>query len=182
MYNRRPDVAAAVARLSVVFWRGHVWRGHSRRYAGDDPGGSLRVSGRWHRGGDQFPLEQSWPVLYTTLERDTYVLEMLRHLPWDDPQEAKLKIKSLRRSRLLIELSRVVDCRDPRLMGLTETDLCHDTDYHLTQAIGAAALASGAEGILVPSVTRTGDNLIIFTSQLQADSRVVVVETLDPYI
>jgi hypothetical protein len=56
----------------------------------------------------------------------------------------------------------------------------HDTDYEATQAIGAAAFADGLEGLLVPSATRLGDNLILFPDNLRAGSRIEVVSSRDP--
>ena len=105
---------------------------------------------------------------------------MLRHLPWDDPNLAWQKVRSVRRSTLTVELSAVIDCRDPAALGLSTADLCHPTDYRLTPEIGAAALVSGVEALLVPSFTRTGDNLVILTANLRPGSRIAVIETVDP--
>ena len=65
-------------------------------------------------------------------------------------------------------------------MGLTPDDLLHDTDYHVTQQIGAASVALGVEGILVPSATLLGDNMVFWVSQLRPTSRIVVVSSEDP--
>jgi RES domain-containing protein len=184
------DPTAAVAACSVIAWNGHVWRGHTRirrgrEVRGDDVSGAVRVSGRWHRGEDLlhlFPSDKLWPALYTSLELDTYVWEMLRHLSWDDPAMARLMLKNRRRSKLLVELTHVADLRDPSVIGLTEDDVSHPDDYTHTQEIGAALLVRGVEGLLVPSVTRTGDNLVIFPHHLRPGSRIAVVETLDPFV
>ena len=56
----------------------------------------------------------------------------------------------------------------------------HDTDYEATQALGAAANSRGFEGLLVPSATRLGNNLIVFSQNLLADSRIAVVSSRDP--
>ena len=74
----------------------------------------------------------------------------------------------MRLTRLSIEMEGLLDCRDPVTMGLTLDDLLHDTDYRLTQQIGAASVALGIEGILVPSATLLGDNLVVWTSQLRS--------------
>jgi len=46
--------------------------------------------------------------------------------------------------------------------------------------LGCVALDAGAEAILVPSATRLGENLIIFPDNLQASSRVEVVDYRHP--
>jgi hypothetical protein len=56
----------------------------------------------------------------------------------------------------------------------------HDTDYETTQALGAAANSRGLEGLLVPSATRLGDNLIVFPHNLRSESRIDVVSSRDP--
>jgi RES domain len=50
-------------------------------------------------------------------------------------------------------------------LGLTPADLADDVDYRAPQALAAAAMAAGAEALLVPSVTGLGDNLIVFTAR-----------------
>ena len=86
----------------------------------------------------------------------------------------------MRLSRLSVQVGAIVDCRDVVAMGLTPDDLLHDTDYYVTQQIGAAAVALGAEGILVPSATLLGDNMVFWVSQLRPTSRIVVVSSEDP--
>jgi len=56
----------------------------------------------------------------------------------------------------------------------------HDTYYEATQAIGAAAIAYWLEGLLVPSATRLGENLILFPDNFRAGSRIEVVSSRDP--
>ena len=65
-------------------------------------------------------------------------------------------------------------------MGLTIDDLLHDTDYRLTQQLGAASLALTVEGILVPSATLLGENIVFWTGQMRATSRIVVLSSEDP--
>jgi hypothetical protein len=65
-------------------------------------------------------------------------------------------------------------------MELRLDDLTHDTDYEVTQSIGAAAFGEGFEGVLVPSATRLGDNLVLFPERLGAESTITVISSRDP--
>jgi hypothetical protein len=73
-----------------------------------------------------------------------------------------------------------MDCRDAAAMGLDPEALLRDTDYELTQTIGATALARGVEGILVPSATGLGDNLILWMAQIHSGSQITVIRSEDP--
>jgi len=75
--------------------------------------------------------------------------------------------------------------RDPSPAGLTVDDLRREGDYDFTQAIGAAALASGIEPLLVPSATGVGlpganYNVVVLISNLRPTSRLDVIDTLSP--
>ncbi len=76
----------------------------------------------------------------------------------------------------------VLDLAEPRSIGLTLDDVCHDTDYAVTQEIAAAAINRGAEAILVPSATRLGTNLILFPHKLGAASSIAIVASRDPLL
>ena len=89
-------------------------------------------------------------------------------------------LNDFRLSELSASLQWVADCRDPSTLGLTSRGLSHDTDYRATQALGAAAYSSGLEGLLVPSATGLGDNLILFPQNLLTASRITVVSSRDP--
>ena len=65
-------------------------------------------------------------------------------------------------------------------MGLAPNALFHATNYDLTQAIGGAALARGVEGILVPSATRLGDNIVLWMEQIRPDSQITIISSEDP--
>jgi RES domain-containing protein len=92
------------------------------------------------------------------------------------------RLNTYRISEIDVELSAVIDCRNIAAVGISLDDLLNDHDYTLSQRIGAAALAMGAEGLLVPSATRLGDNLVIFPTQLRAGSRLDVVGSRDPLL
>jgi RES domain-containing protein len=170
------DAEAAVARCPVIPWSGSAWRAHRRRYSPVDPGGSLRISGRYNRGLDQFPEDQAWPALYLALGRDICLGEIVRHLT----PELLPTLNDYRVSEIAVHLQAALDARNPQQLGLPHTALWHDTDYSMPQALAAAALALGVEALLVPSATRLGDNLVVFTRQLRAASSLAVQGSVDP--
>jgi RES domain-containing protein len=170
------DPAAAVASCRVVARRRSAWRAHNRKYAADDPGGSLRVSGRYNRGLDQFPVAESWPALYLALGQAICLGEVLRHLTPD----RLLTLANYRLTELQVTLSAVIDCRNVDQLGLALADLCDDLDYRVPQSLAAAAITRGVEAMLVPSAARLGDNLVVFPHCLRPSSRITVVRTVDP--
>jgi hypothetical protein len=80
------------------------------------------------------------------------------------------------------QLEVVIDCRNPEALGLSPDRLLGARDYSAGQALAAAACQRGAEGVLVPSATRLGDNLIVFPHLLRSDSVLVVVRSVDPQL
>src|SRR5216683_2263188 len=78
----RPAILA-IASAPTLPWTGATWRAHRRKYIATDPGGSRRVSGRYHRGLDQFPEDQIWPALYLSLSPDVCLGEVFRHISPD---------------------------------------------------------------------------------------------------
>jgi len=55
-------------------------------------------------------------------------------------------------------------------LGLSRELRVHATDCEASQAVEAAVLADGAEGLPVPSVTRLGINLILLPANMPAGS------------
>lgn len=108
---------------------GSAWRFHNRRYPADDPGGSLRVSGRYNLGLDSAPASRAFAALY---------------------------------------------------LGLTIEDLCDDFNYDQPRQLARAARNVGAEGLLVPSATRLGNNLVLFPADLRSGSTLTVIGSVDP--
>ncbi len=149
---------------------------HARRYAALDPAGSLLVTGRYHRGRDRFPPEEVWPALYLASRAEIGLGEVLRHLT----PERLSRLNGYRLSEIAADLVAVLDGRDATLLGLPRDALLHDSDYRVTQAVAAAAVARGAEGLLVPSATLLGDNLVVFPANLRRESRLAVVSARDP--
>ena len=161
------DAGQAVLACPIRSWSGEVSRFHSNRYDATDPGGSLRYPGRYHR---------DWPTLYTCIRPEASIGEFLRH----STPSALSRLAVMRLSTLSVRLEAVLNCRDAATMGIDPEALLHDTDYDLTQAIGEAALARGVEGILVPSATRLGDNLILWMAQIRPGSQISIVRSEDP--
>ena len=170
------DAAAALEAAPVVVWEGHLWRMHKRRYRATDPGGARLVSGRYNRGLDRFPEEQTFPALYLATAPEICLGEVYRHVT----PELLPSLNGFRLSELSVDLRKISDCRDAETVGLLAAHLLHDTDYEATQALGAAANSRGLEGILVPSATALGDNLILFPQNFLADSRIEVISSRDP--
>ncbi len=157
-------------------WKGQAWRLHRRTYGATDSAGALLVSGRYHRAPDQFPRSEDWAALYLALTPEGSLGEVLRHFtPQLLPQ-----LNEYRLSELEVELEVVLDCRDAAAFGLSPEDLIRDYNFAITQEIAAGAIAQGAEGILVPSATGLGDNLVVFPTQLRSGSRLAVAGSRDP--
>jgi RES domain-containing protein len=167
---------SAIARCPVISWQGSAWRIHRQRYQATDSGGSLKVSGRYHRGADRFAADETWPALYLALSPETALGELIRHVT----PELLPHLNGYRISELAVELEAVVDCRDVALLGLQSAALVNDHDVELTQQIGAAIVATGHEGLLVPSATGLGDNLVVFPTNLRPASRLDVGSSRDP--
>ena len=151
-------------------FRGAVWRTHWREIAATDWILSLRTSGRYHRGLDLFPPAKTWPALYTSLEPQVAVWEMVR-------RSAARNLVFLRNnvlSELEIDLGRVLDLGDPATVGLTWADLT-SLDTRVCQEIAAAAQTHGYQGLLVPSAAMRGLNLIILPRNLSDPLPVRVV-------
>lgn len=165
-----------MANAQPRLWKGQAWRFHRRTYGATDSGGALLVSGRYHRAPDQFPRSDVWSALYLALSPEASLGEVVRHFtPQLLPQ-----LNEYRLSEIDVELEAVLDCRDAAAFGLSTEDLTRDYDFAITQEIAAAAIAQGAEGILVPSATGLGDNLVVLPAQLRSSSRLTVAGSRDP--
>jgi hypothetical protein len=150
-----------------------VWRGHRRRYDAADHGGSLLVSGRYHQGQDLFPPEETWPALYLGMDLHVALGEIQR-------VKSDRRIVDYRFTELWVEIEAVLDCRDTALLGLDVNEMIGDYSYDITRRIAAAAMSLGVEGILVPSATLLGDNLILFPDRIRTGSVIVEVRSIDP--
>ncbi len=118
-----------------------------------------------------------WAALYVAIHAETAIGEIVRHVSPD----LLATLNYFRLSELDLELQSVWDCRDAAALGLEPDDLVHDYDFGVTQELAAAAIARNAEGILVPSATGLGDNLIVFPDCLRRTSR-LEVSSRDPQL
>ncbi len=168
--------ATAVSNLPPRSWSGHAWRFHQRRFGATEFGGSALTSGRYHRAVDEFPESSVWTALYVALAPEVALAEVIRRYS----TQMLHQLNEYRLSEIDVALGTVLDCRDASALGLSREDLVRDREFAVTQEIAAAAIARGAEAILVPSATQLGDNLIVFPTQLQTTSRLVVVGSRDP--
>ena len=181
------DAATRVLRAcAVVPWDGMVWRAHSRRYAPTDAGGSLRVSGRYHRGADHFPPDQVFAALYTSVSDAVVTWEVIRGSMRGGAGAVEARLRATDLARLRVRLQAALDVREPAVAGFAGAVLTSD-DYSLTQAIGAAAFARGIEGLLVPSATGVGEpgrdyNVVILPDNLRPESEVPFVDSRRPQL
>lgn len=125
----------------------------------------------------EFSQDQTFAALYLATRPEIAIAELVRHIPEKSPLQY---LNNYRLSQVVVQVSKVRDCRDPGLLGLTLEDLCHDTDLRATQDIGSTVFAEGSEGLLVPSATNLGDNLILFPIHFRADSHVRLIATRHP--
>lgn len=172
------DAHAAVANCPVIRWHTPVWRAHNRRYNATDPGGSLKVSGRYHRAADRFGPNEVWAALYTGTTYGVCLGEILRHLP---AAEFVTYLRTYRLSRLEVRLAAVLDARNLSCCGLTPAMLLDDPTYEVGQTLAAAAIGRSCEGLLVPSATQLPDPvLVLFPQRFGPDALVRVLDWVDP--
>jgi RES domain-containing protein len=159
-------VAAAVPRT----FQGTVWRTHWRAVQPIDWSLSLRTSGRYHRGLDLFPAAEAFAALYTSLAPEIAIWEMVRRSAAQNLAFLENNILS----ELTAVLRRALDLSDPASLGLAPAALTA-RDPRPCQAIAAAALARGYEGLLVPSAALPGLNLVLLPANLPNPLPVQVV-------
>lgn len=148
-----------------VPWTGVVFRVHGPTWKGDDPGGSLVVSGRWNIGGDHPTMDPPFPVLYASTSSAVATWEYIRHSRRSTADEMWRRMNTVI-ARLDVALPKALDLRDPPSLGIPSVVFTGE-DYQTAQEIAAAAYADGLSGLLVPSATglgqSTGDfNVILF--------------------
>lgn len=95
---------------------------------------------------------------------------------------ADVDLNEIRFTEIDVALAAVADCRDLSALGLAPVILFDDWDYSAGQALAHAVRQAGAEGMLVPSASRAGDNLVVFPDLLRPASTINVVRTVDPQL
>jgi RES domain-containing protein len=158
-----------------------IWRCHRAGYPADSAGGSLRISGRFHKATDTSPAHETWPALYSACSAAIALGEVVRNIQDDFSN----RLVDLHMSKMDARFSRVLIAHDqthhqPQYMpGLNFDQVCRTFDYQITQEF-ARMSREIAEAILVPSCTRFPEgNLVIFTDRLDASSTITVVDTID---
>ncbi len=159
-----------IAAIPPRQFRGRVWRVHWREVAADDWDLSLRTSGRYHRGLDLFPRDQTFFVLCTSLATEIAIWEMVR-------RSASRNLGYLKNNVLTefdVQLDRGLDLSHPGSVGLNLADLT-GPDLRPCQALAAAARSLGFDGLVVPSAALPGLNLIILPHKIADPERLRVV-------
>jgi hypothetical protein len=103
--------------------------------------------------------------------------ELMRHLT---PEMLQM-LNNYRLSRLFVALSQVLDLwASHGLATQIHALLTSDVDLVFTRLLGRIAYEQGAEGILVPSATRLGMNLVIFPDNVLPASQIALVDSQAP--
>lgn len=101
-------------------------------------------------------------ILYTSIGKDLALREIGRHAA-RTPLAGGLAV-----GRFVVSLRKVLDLTDPKTLGaleITEEDIT-GPEWGLTQAISRSARNAGFQGILAPSASGSGVNLVIFENNL----------------
>ncbi len=122
-------------------------------------------------GGRWMPADTE-PVLYTSLERNGAIAEVIQHWSRQNPPPSKpLLVHTLQ-----IKVGRMLSISDQTLKGYgipwPDPDA---TSGSRTQAIGAAAAYLGYDSIRVPSARRANDNLILVFTNLDPGDNLKIV-------
>jgi len=132
------------------------------------------------RGGRWAPPEGDGvdvPVLYTSMERDGALAEVVSYLTLLTP----LPSKPLKVSRLGVSTMKTLHLARVDLKGLG-IDLARsgERDYGRTQSIGAALAFLGLDGLIAPSARWRCENLMIYqTNHLNGRLEVITEEEVD---
>ncbi len=165
----RPDLAAIAAIAPIVFsdsvyrvvpaaLRGKILSTEGNRYS----------PGRYHLAGET-------GILYTSLERDLAI----RELGW---HAARANLQGgLAAGKIKVKLQEVLDLTQAAVLaklGLSKEVLV-SPDCSITQAVSHQARKAGFQGLLVPSATGSGVNLVVFENTL-AEGCLIEVEEVGP--
>lgn len=163
----RPDLSA-IAALGGTAFSGSVCRvvPGALRDKILSTEGNRYYPGRYHIAGET-------GILYTSLERDLAIRELGRHA-------ARASLQAgLAAGRLRVKLQKVLDLTQAAVLaklGLSKEALVAQ-DCSITQAISHQARKAGFQGLLVPSATGSGVNLVVFENNL-AEGCLIEVEVV----
>lgn len=156
-----PELLDALERLSSAPWAGGVYR----HVFGENSPVAENISGaRWNPPGTA--------AIYVTFASDTAVAE----------GDHAVAVQPLRTQvarwiyPLEVGLSHVVDLSDRNLLidlGITNHELASD-DHAACQLVGGAVAWLGRDGLIVPSARHEGTNLVIFPTNLDPGSTLLI--------
>jgi hypothetical protein len=135
-----------------------------------DPLANSVIGGRWAPGVQN---GADVPILYTSLERDGALAEVVSYLVALTP----LPSRPLKVSRLGVSTSKTLRLARVSLERLG-VDMARygERDYGRTQSIGAALAFLGLDGLIAPSARWSCDNLMIFTENHLLTERLEVID------
>lgn len=127
--------------------------------------GNRYYPGRYHIAGET-------GILYTSLERNLAIRELGRHAARGNLEGG------LAAAKIKVKLQKVLDLTQATIlarMGLSK-DALVSPDCSITQAISHLARKAGFQGLLVPSATGGGVNLVVFENNLAEGCMIEVEE------
>lgn len=127
--------------------------------------GNRYYPGRYHIAGET-------GILYTSFDRDAAMRELGRHASRSHLQGG------LAVAKIRVKLQKVLDLTRTAVLaklGLSK-DALVASDCSITQAISMLARKAGFQGLLVPSATGSGVNLVVFENNLAAECLIEVKE------
>lgn len=127
--------------------------------------GNRYYPGRYHIGGET-------GILYTSLERNLAIRELGRHSARANLQDG------LAAGKIKVKLQKVLDLTQAAVLaklGLSKEALV-SPDWTITQAVSHQARKAGFQGLLVPSATGSGVNLVVFENNFAQGCLIEVEE------
>lgn len=136
-----------------------------------DPLASSISGGRWAPAAED---AVDVPVLYTSLERDGALAEVVSYLLLLTP----LPSKPLKLARLGVSTDKTLRLARTGLVELG-VDMARygERDYGRTQNVGAALAFLGLDGLIAPSARWSCDNLTIFMANARLDEQLEVISS-----
>lgn len=114
------------------------------------------------------------PILYTSLERDGALAEVVSYLALLTPVPTSRPLKV---SRLGVSTAKTLRLARANLETL-DVDLARygERDYGRTQNIGAAVAFLGLDGLIAPSARWACDNLMVYQTNHLLNERLELIE------
>jgi len=160
---------AAISTLSVTRFDGPVYRIVVERLREKilSTEGNRFFPGRYHLIGET-------GILYTSLDEQVAIEELARHADRHMLNEKRVCGKIYLRLHHVLDLTQI---SAQKKLGLLNENLL-SADYLIPQAVSVQARKAGLQGLIVPSVTGLGKNLIVFENNLGAGC-LIKIESID---